>query len=210
MPHATKSPAHLRCESLEDRDCPATAVVQFGAFLVVAGDANANNVLINDLGNGKLAIVADGKFSLKPNVRTVVIATGSGDDTVNYKLFGSASAANLVAISTGVGNDNITVNASSLSDSVTLGVNGGSGDDEIGVTLGGVPLGQTVNLFLSGGSGADTFDVNASGEVDGLLNVRVNGGGGLDTSAATSAWPPAAPGRSTSSSPVRLGTTSSI
>ena len=171
----------LRCESLEGRDCPAAQAFQFGTFLVVVGDANANNVVINDMGNGQLGVVTDGKFTVKTNVKTVIVATGAGDDTVAYNLAGSASAANLVSITTGSGNDDISLNGAAMQDSLTFAVNSGIGDDQISVNLGGVPLGQTVNLFLSGGAGNDAFDISASGEIDGTLNVWTNGGGGADT-----------------------------
>ena len=171
----------LRCEALEVRDCPAAQIFQFGGYLLVAGDAAANNVLINDLGNGRLAVMADNKFEVRTNVHTVIVATGGGDDSVSYNLFGAASAANLVSIATGAGNDSISFNGTALNDSLTVGVNAGIGDDDISANLGGVPLGATVNLFLSGSAGADSFDLNASGEVDGALNVRANGGGGVDT-----------------------------
>jgi hypothetical protein len=171
----------LRCEYLEGRDCPSAQIFQFGGFLVVTGDANSNTIVVNDLGNGRLAIVADGKSSLRTNVQTVVVATGGGDDTVSYNLFGTASAANVLAITTGAGNDSISLNGSTLSDSLTAGINAGIGDDDISVNLAGVPLGAAVNIFLTGGAGNDSFNVNASGEVDGTLNVRANGGGGSDT-----------------------------
>jgi hypothetical protein len=171
----------LRCEHLEGRDCPAAQIFQFGGFLVVTGDAASNTIVVNDLGNGRLAIVADGKSSLRTNVQTVVIATGGGDDTVSYNLFGAASAANVLAVTTGAGNDSISVNGTALSDSLTVGVNAGIGDDDISVNLSGVPVGAAVNLFLTGGSGNDSFDLSAAGEVDGTLNIRANGGGGVDT-----------------------------
>jgi hypothetical protein len=92
-----------------------------------------------------------------------------------------ASAANLLAVTSGAGNDSISLNGTALNDSLTVGVNAGIGDDEVGINLGAVPLGAAVNLFLIGGAGADAFDLNASGEVDGTLNIRANGGGGTDT-----------------------------
>lgn len=173
--------SNLRCESLESRDCPAAQIFQFGGYLLVTGDAAANNIVINDLGNGRLAVVADNKFQVRTGVQTVIVATGGGDDSVSYNLFGAASAANFVSIATGSGNDSIGLNGTSLNDSLTVGVNAGIGDDDISVNLGGVPLGSTVNLYLTGSAGADSFDLNASGEVDGTLNVRANGGGGADT-----------------------------
>jgi hypothetical protein len=181
MRHRQSPVPSLCCERLEYRDCPAAQILQFGGFLVVAGDAAANNVIVNDLGNGRLAVVADNRFQVSTNVHTVIIATGGGDDSVSYNLFGSASAANLVSIATGAGNDSVSLNGTSLSDSLTVGVNAGIGDDDISANLAGVPLGATVNLFLSGSAGADSFDLNAAGEVDGALNVLANGGGGVDT-----------------------------
>ena len=174
-------PSRLRCEHLEQRDCPAAQIFQFGGFLLVTGDAAANNIVINDLGNGRLAVVADNKFQVRTGVQTVVVATGGDDDSVSYNLFGAASAANLLSVTTGAGNDSVSLNGTAMSDSLTASVNAGSGDDDIDVNLGGVPLGSTVNLFLTGGAGNDSFDVNATGEVDGALNVRANGGGGVDT-----------------------------
>jgi hypothetical protein len=76
-----------------------------------------------------------------------------------------ASAANLLAVTSGAGNDSISLNGTALNDSLTVGVNAGIGDDEVGINLGAVPLGAAVNLFLIGGAGADAFDLNASGEV---------------------------------------------
>jgi len=181
MRQGQNAPARLRCEALEARDCPASQIFQFGGLLVVAGDAAANNIVINDLGNGRLSVIADNKSQLATGVQTVIVATGGGDDTVGYNLLGTASAANLVSIVTGAGNDSISLSGATLNDSLTVGVNAGSGDDDISATLGGVPLGSTVNLFLSGGAGADSFDLNASGEIDGTLNMRANGGGGVDT-----------------------------
>ncbi len=172
---------NLRCESLESRDCPAAQIFQFGGYLLVTGDAASNNIVINDLGNGRIAVVADNRFQVKTNVQTVVIATGGDDDSVTYNLFGSSSAANLVAITTGAGNDSVTIGGTLLSDSLTIGANTGSGDDDVSVNLAGVPVGAAVNLFLSGSAGNDSFNLNASGEIDGTLNIRANGGGGVDT-----------------------------
>lgn len=181
MRSAFDSTPKLRCEALEQRDCPAAQIFQFGGFLLVTGDAASNNIVINDLGNGRLAVVADNKFQVKTGVQTVVVATGGDDDSVTYNLFGSASAASRVVITTGAGNDSLTIGGTSLSDSLTVGVNTGSGDDDVSVNLAGVPAGEVVNLFLSGSAGNDSFNVSASGEVDGTLNIRANGGGGVDT-----------------------------
>jgi hypothetical protein len=181
MRHGQSPPPSLRCETLEQRDCPAAQIFQFGTFLLVTGDFASNNVVVNDLGNGRIAVAADNRFQVSTNVQTVIVATGGGDDSVTYNLFGSASAASRVVITTGAGNDSVGISGTSLSDSLTVGVNTGLGDDDVSVNIAGVPLGAVVNLFLSGSAGNDSFDLNASGEVDGTLNLLANGGGGADT-----------------------------
>jgi hypothetical protein len=177
-----------RCERLEGRECPAAQVFQFGSFLLVVGDAAANTVAITDLGGGRLTVAADGKTSVRTDVRSVLVVTGAGDDSVTYNVFAGTAAnltgVRLVSVVAGAGNDSVSLDGSALNKSLTFGVNGGSGDDDISVSLQGVALGNSVNLFLSGASGNDSVDVSADGEIDGLLNVRVNGGVGVDTLSA--------------------------
>ena len=128
--------------------------------LTVNGTSGADNILLNfnaSAGGGLVNVTVDGALQTFnwSSVKSVVINSGDGNDTINVAGFGQGSA-NLPPVSISAGNGN---------DSFILSV------DEDGSTNG-----AAASLSLTAGNGNDSFQINASS-----ANVMITAGNGSDT-----------------------------
>jgi hypothetical protein len=144
----------LRCEHLENRDCPAIFV--HGGVLAVIGTSGADTVDITNDGAGNVTATLNGTTREASGIRAVAVYTGGGNDAV-------------------------TLDAGDLTRRFAFAVFGGGGDDTLSATVGGVAAGAAATVVLDGGAGNDTISTSAAGEIDGYLAVALTGGFGTDT-----------------------------
>ena len=169
----------LRCERLENRDCPA--VFFRGGILIVTGTSAADTVEITDEGDGTVTAVLNGESVTEENVRAVAVYTGAGDDTIDYTVTGDQTRRLRVAVYAGAGDDAVTLDAGDVTGRFAFAAFGASGDDTLAATVGGVAAGGVAAVTLNGGRGNDTVSADAAGEIDGYLAVTLTGSFGTDT-----------------------------
>lgn len=146
-----------RLDALEDRWCPA-AIQVIGHTLFVIGDAGANQVAIQDGGNGQVDATIDGLTASRSGINAIVVLAGAGNDSVSYSL------------------------NNTLTQLMAVAVYGGSGDDTIKATANAdIAADAALLLYLDGGFGADTISVDYQGQLQGALAAVLNGGAGNDT-----------------------------
>jgi hypothetical protein len=169
----------LGFELLEGRDCPAIFV--FGGVMAVVGTSAADTVTITDDGDGTVTATLNGTTRTASDVRIVAVSTLGGDDTVGYTLTGTQSGRSAVAVSTGGGNDSVTLDAGDVGGRFSFAASGGAGSDTMTATVGGVAPGGRAAVVLDGGRGSDFIDLGATGVIDGTLATRLTGSFGADT-----------------------------
>lgn len=179
MPRSLFTP---KLESLEDRCCPATIVSLFGTLTIV-GNSQADTIVLNDDGQGGITGTVNGQAVSASNVRSVVIATGGGNDTVEYTLDGTRTKVLALSISLGGGNNEATVDfgAGITATVASVAVAGGSGIDNVSATFG--EMSNSILAFSSGlGGGNDTLEANVVGDVLGTSKAAfaVDGFSGND------------------------------
>lgn len=137
------------------------------AHNATSGLAEVNgNISINLLGKGG-ADKLTAQFGQAENATVTLISDfGTGDDSASVTFLGDFQAAN-VALRF------IADNSDSVDD----------GSDVFKVDAQGVDLNaaSSLDIDMAGGRGTDTLDVLYSGELDGLLKVRMDGGKQRDT-----------------------------
>ncbi len=172
----------LQLEALEERIAPAGAIMAEirGGNLVITGDADANDIVIDDagLGAGQIRITSGGDATeinggagpvvLDGFTRGITMKLGDGDDTVvldqlNYP--GGLTA------DMGAGNDALTLTTTAVHGNVNVKM--GDGDDTFTGTLGNYG-----NVKVDAGAGDNAFSVS-----DTILNGTViyKGQGGADS-----------------------------
>ena len=144
----------LRCEHLENRDCPAIFV--FGGYMTVIGTSGADTVEITNDGAGTVTATLNGTTREASGIRAVAVYTGGGNDAV-------------------------TLDAGDATRSFAFAAFGGGGNDTLSATVGGVAAGAAAAIVLDGGVGNDTISASAAGEIDGYLAVALAGSFGTDT-----------------------------
>ena len=147
----------LNLEALEERVAPAGAVTvaSVGGYLVVTGDADANDIVIDQAG------LAAGEYR---------ISSGLDATTINGEASVVLSAAKGMKLAMGGGNDVVNL------DTVATGAltfDGGEGDNTFGINNTTV----TGNVKVKNGSGFDTTDLD--GTISGNVSIA-NGDGGSD------------------------------
>jgi Ca2+-binding RTX toxin-like protein len=158
----------LGLERLEDRATPAvTATFAFG-ILSVAGDAEANDIVVSANATGQIQVTSDsenvpirGRVATTANTLLVAVRGQGGDDslTIDASLGSTATV-----LSGGDGNDTLTTDHVGYA-----ALDGGAGDDDL-------TGGAGYNVLL-GGAGNDRLD---GGGQDGVIDLLV-GGPGADT-----------------------------
>jgi hypothetical protein len=198
-------------QALEDRCVPAVTASFSGTTMTLTGDAHDNNITINDNGassGSNLTTVLDGVAVTPPQfINTIVIKTGAGKDNVTYNLRGQLlSDTRALSVDLGADRDSLFVNFSGNGlehsftpfvglgppSSFSLNVQGGSGNDTIGLDFGtgNVSDGSVLNVTVNGGGGDDTIAVNyrsilgQGAGINGTVNMDLEGGGGKDTLSA--------------------------
>jgi hypothetical protein len=185
--------ARFRVEPLDTRVVPACNVgfAALTGVLTINCGAAADTVNISDNGAGGIsgdatdAAGAQVPFSFA-GVSTVNVATGKGNDTVNYTLTANNTTPTTVNIGLGDGADKATVNANAvglaINSALTIAVNGGKGNDVESAAV-DVVLAGSLNLTLSGGDSNDTIDAEIMLEAGSTGNYTglVNGSKGDDT-----------------------------
>jgi hypothetical protein len=144
----------LRCEHLENRDCPAIFV--FGGVMTVIGTSGVDTVEVTNDGAGNVSATLNGTTREASGIRAVAVYTGGGDDTV-------------------------TLDADDLTRRFAFAAFGGGGSDTLTATVGGVAAGTAAAIALDGGVGDDEISADVAGEIDGYLAVALTGGFGVDT-----------------------------
>jgi hypothetical protein len=196
------NPVRPSVTPLEGREVP-TVFISMSApdTLVIVGDNGNDSVLLRDNGAGFINGYASGfgAFSVS-GIRTIRIATNGGNDLVGYALAGNLLAGQQRSVSvdlgsscwwggcdqfvgylfnpfTGVGSDLLA------GSSLTITVLGGDGMDVISVNASrdtDVAAGARLSVNLAGGSGDDILRTRWSGENDGGVSLRADGGSGWD------------------------------
>ena len=169
-------------ERLEARDQPAVGVGVFGHALLVQGDANANTVSISDDGHGNVTATIDGKSASGAGINKIIVDTGAGNDTVNYKLTGALAVSEAVFIELGKGTDAATLDFTAGVNKGNLAVKvEGAGTDTITASFGSIAAGASASARFEGGAGNDTITTTFTGQLDGSLGLAAEGQGGNDT-----------------------------
>jgi Ca2+-binding RTX toxin-like protein len=162
---------NIRVEDDQPRD---VSISNFVDAEVILGNGGPSNVSITDAQGGR-------------------VVTGDGADTVNIVARSDGSggaAAHEIEVSTGAGNDTITIQAAANGLTRPL-IDAGAGDDVVQVTgnsadqiLGGdgndTILADAGNDLVAGGAGNDTIDGGAG-------NDTIDGGADIDTASYASA-----------------------
>src|SRR5262245_14200098 len=174
-----------RLQALEDRTSPAVAIFTFGGTMFVLGDGSANTVTLDDKGDGNITATITSSTNTATrtaNVGAVVVLTGGGADTVNYKLANPLTAYRALLVDLGSGDDTATIDATAgvNRSALAVAVLGGDGADNIKASVGAIAAGAYAGLALDGGAGGDTIDVTSNGLLNGALAVAVAGGSGND------------------------------
>jgi hypothetical protein len=164
--HAQSPRFKPRLQALEDRTSPAVAIFTFGGTMFVLGDGSANTVTLDDKGDGTITATITSSTNTATrtaDVVAVVVLTGGGADTVNYKLANPLTAGRALLVDLGSGNDTATIDASAgvNSSALAVAVLGGDGADNVKASV-------------------DTIDVTSNGLLNGTLAVAVAGGSGND------------------------------
>ncbi len=150
--------------------------------LLVNGNGASNVFSVGQDANGLLTVSELGKtVTVGPTFNSVILNSGSGDDTVNV---GDLSLVNgvFLSIQGGVGDDLLSAVGSPIGN-VRLIMDGGDGNDTV---LGGLDdetlLGSAGTDSLNGGAGNDTLNGGTGNDtVDGGTgNDSVDGGSGQD------------------------------
>src|SRR4051812_7650742 len=163
---------HLHLEPLESRSLltgDVMAAFDLSGNLFLTGDAKANNInlsydttagayLLSGLNttiNGGFAAVNLNTLLGATFNGTIIANLDGGNDVVTISGASGNSGANLsgVTLSTGLGNDTVTLNGLTIANDVV--VNGGAGDDSINVTN----VAAAGNASISAGAGNDIVTV---------------------------------------------------
>jgi hypothetical protein len=180
-------------EILEDRTVPTVSGVLKGSALTIKGDPNQNHQITIMDQNGSVTVTADGKTAQFSGVSSIDYESGTQRDNVNLIVMGDASntiTGNTI-ITVNLKQDNDTFNGSilgnigkadgSVTGSLAVGVQGGSGSDTISMrSLGttNVNVGSKLGLFSFTGTGTNTKDiVQMQGNVLGEEDIVVNNPG---------------------------------
>lgn len=173
-------------EALSDRVVPSCTWSTEGGVLTIEGDQKANEIVITDDGTD-LIITCDGdNVDVAEDVTSIVIKTGSGNDTVTYDVTSDGTAVVDYSLEVKLGNGWDTFDGSVTGDLATgsaldLDVKGCNGKDSLNFDVdGGVAADSTLTVFLGGGNGKDVVTGDYTGLLIGDLTWDVNGGNGKD------------------------------
>ncbi len=196
-PRSSRRPVRFlpRLEALETRLVPTVTVVQNGSLLKITGNFKADNVQITDDGTGNVGAVrvtfngkkANDTFLSAAPVNEIRVNLNAGKDFCTYTLTGPAGTPVLVSrkvdVKLGDGKDRFvgTMNAQAFGAGTfwDVAVHGQGDKDTIDLTVqGGVQTGANFNALVEGNANEDKITVNYTGEADG--NIRFKADGGLD------------------------------
>src|SRR5262245_42206072 len=179
---------------------PATHVA------TVTGGAGADSIVIQHNGNGGITVTdANGLNVSQTGVDRLVVSTGDGADAVRYRLTGNLARSMVIEMSLGNGNDRFTGtlnNDINPNRKLDLFVNGYNGNDlltlygaptapnrandfltdGLAINAGGLRIGSggELEVDLKGNLGNDRVLVDYQGELDGVLDMNVDGGSDQD------------------------------
>ena len=153
---------------LENRLTPAGSAYVVNGNLYVAGDPNANNIVVTD-NVGSFSVGVDAmSFGPFTGVQSIYVNAGKGNDSVNVNL--ASILPGTLFVNGEVGNDIINVNASSTNAKITgvTSLNGGADNDQITLANGFVM--RLGNVAIAGGGGNDQFDLHGV-DVSGFVSI---------------------------------------
>ena len=166
----------LNVERLENR-CLMSCDVGTRSSLVITGGFEDNLIVIADKGDGNLHIDCDGTIVDRTNVSSVTINTNFGNDSIFYYIDGdTAGKATRLNINGGGDNDTIDVDYSSwgnvsIDAMLTINLVGGTGDDNIYLSLG--QINNRVSVVVNCGTGDDNFEGGLDGDLGGQSSLSV-------------------------------------
>lgn len=178
-----------KLESLNDRVLPSVTFIEKGDTLVIRGDNQANNIVINDNGTsvaGNVTVLADGQsYTATGSIATIRVLTRGGNDSVQYDLSSDLWGARNVIADLGNGADSFVANLqTNINDPAALAMRvwGGNGNDLLTLNAVGanVGVGGSLKVGFQGGNGKDTLDMNFSGILNGDAIFNADGGNGKD------------------------------
>lgn len=176
-----------RLEVCEERCVMNVSFNVSGTTLFVDGTSARNVVVINDTGTnqaGNITVTGDGDTFIPGGVIHKVVVDGEGgNDAVTYNLNGNlaSSASHAVEVSLDGGDDDFTANLRGdllSGSSLGLTVWGETGDDDIHVYANqdvDMALNARLTMNLDGGWGGDHIHVIYDGEMDGTIDMYLNG-----------------------------------
>jgi hypothetical protein len=176
-----------RLEVCEERCVMNVSFSVSGTTLTIDGTAGRNVVVINDNGTnqaGNITVTADGDTFIPGGViQTVVVDGEGGDDAVTYNLNASlgASVSHAVQVSLDGGDDEFTASLRGdllTGSSLGLTVWGETGADDLHVYANSdidMALNSRLSVTLDGGWGDDHVHLVYDGEMDGTIDMYLNG-----------------------------------
>lgn len=183
-PATTRSTPSFRptFTALESRENPAVAVFSAGE-LIVTGASYTDAVQVFTQGQDMVVRDESGEIlrTTANGVNKLTVSTGDGNDDVTVNFDGGVLASSLrVQINTGDGNDDVNCACGNIAGSVTSIVNMGNGDDSLVGTSSNSAATASHTERIDGGKGNDSIaciQVNPAGVVD----TTMIGGNGDDT-----------------------------
>lgn len=175
----------MKVEQLEGRALLSCAAFQHGGSLLI--NTGGDTVLVAELDPDSMEVlcwspddtVEDATFNEGfTNVKQVIVKGTAGDDTVLFDMSGSLPVK--LNISTGDGDDDVSVDIDSLDAPLNVRANLGADDDSFEVFVAG-DISNSMKLNVTAGDGNDSLDVSAGGDLfDGLVTVHAKMGAGID------------------------------
>jgi VCBS repeat-containing protein len=170
-------------------------------LVVATTDPTSTTPVTVDVGGGSHLTINDGSGALPDvvNVESVQVVLGAGDDSV--VITGDLAAAGMTAVSVDAGDGSDSVDASGVTGTAPVFIDGGAGDDTLtgslnADTIDGGAGDDTINYILGmgadvidGGVGHDTFSfslpdplapIDVTLSIDGGAPLTIHTGGGGD------------------------------
>jgi hypothetical protein len=157
----------------------------------VTGSSGNDQIVIRDGGHGNVTTTVTDSQGHKSSfnasgVQKIVINAGSGSDNINYALTATLTTAEQLVVNTGPGNNLINLDFSKgvSAPSLSVQVQGGTGDDTLSATFGSI-VNTNLNFNANLGGGFGHASVVLAGDVTGHAKVAValaagNGFDGMD------------------------------
>jgi Ca2+-binding RTX toxin-like protein len=188
----------LNVQSLESREVPACIVTQpTPGTLSIVGDGASDLVVLRDDGAGGISGFATGAGAFSfTGIRNIRIATGAGNDRVDYNLIRNLQPNQVrnLSVSLGSGNDWFSANLHNgftavgsdllANSQMSISAFGGDGADSMHINANrdvDVAAGASLKMTMFGDAGNDLMTVYYRGENDGSVTIpALDGGTGDD------------------------------